>query len=893
MKSLDRGLEDFMQGKIKFNDDNKVSGKKLPNVKTADEAITAEIIDKIPARKPSQPTADAVVLEAYATSTDNETNNAAMDTMKVNGASTKVPQSDSKSNDEDFAVMAARKVAQQKKDSVSTKGVRKQQSKPVEDFAVDAARTATAASKKEKKKPAVKKQVKGEPRKSQPKESMSTPSTADPSFKVSDYMGQARSFRTTISRPADRTKKNKTKKSFNDEESKTAAMASTATLREKVSSKKTEEDIVDSQKLAGDTNAGNEIAAVIERQNTGKPMPSKEQIELDVMKSAKEVMEEMANDSEDMTVEQLLQDVLKFDKQETKENEPGSAFVSGAFEKAKELLKDRHRQRQERTQTFTGTKPDIVDPNQFPVQATEESSAEDELKRMFEAGERLADGRITRSMKDNVELGFGEGRTEDDVEALIAGEKSVSNYARVLDDELVELELSINPTPGEELDGPRQNPMFDIMSGPEVYNPNVEMDAVNYPGALPGTKKLRLPKKLEEAKIQAQFATSVLEKMETVKTKDEYGVTKVQYFAGGKEITKLQLNNLKAVVAEATEIGIITNPLTLMAERSRLQLLLDELWNQPTERFQEIASNYKDLLLSDNFVMLVKERMANMADRDLEALRRDDESLKEPHAREREILGGVVVYAQLLLKEARALGAELETQQLEVVRSICKVAMNPSHTTEEETAMALTDAVRDMRPLLDDMFVAYLKYAVAEEEARLARAGLLDDPEHNQWLFVLQIVQQGVHAEIAKGINRYIDHIGYVLRMKTPRQRRMLLEQLIDKMPTMDIRPFVQVVDNIVGSLGDGTKGEFDGVDTLGELTNELLQLHRDVKELLPPERIALKARDADEWAEKQRKRLMESRNITKQRLQAAKDTAHLEDGIETLGRRGEIERIE
>ena len=131
-----------------------------------------------------------------------------------------------------------------------------------------------------------------------------------------------------------------------------------------------------------------------------------------------------------------------------------------------------------------------------------------------------------------------------------------------------------------------------------------------------------------------------------------------------------------------------------------------------------------------------------------------------------------------------------------------------------------------------------MKYAVAEEEARLARAGLLDDPEHNQWLFVLQIVQQGVYAEIAKGINRYIDHIGYVLRMETPRQRRMLLKQLIDVMPTMDVRPFVQVVDNIVGSLGDGSQGDFDGVDTLGGMTNQLLQLRRDVQDFLPAFRL-------------------------------------------------------
>jgi hypothetical protein len=317
------------------------------------------------------------------------------------------------------------------------------------------------------------------------------------------------------------------------------------------------------------------------------------------------------------------------------------------------------------------------------------------------------------------------------------------------------------------------------------------------------------------------------------------------------------------------------------------------MWNHPTERFSEIASNYKDLLLSEKFVTLVKERLTEMADRDLDALRQDDESLKEPHAREREIWRHLVTFTQLLLKETRALGAGLEAQQVEIIWSICKVAMDPAHTTEEETAMALSDVVRDMRPLLDDMFVAYLKYAVAEEEARLARAGLLDDPEHNQWLFVLKIVQQGVYAEISKTINRYIDHIGFVLRMETPQQRKKLLGRLIDDMPTMDVRPFVQVVENIAGSLGDSARGDFDGVDSLGDMTNVVLQLRRDVKELLPPERVDLKARDADEWAAKQREKLMKARNATKKRLQAAKDNEHLQDEVQALGRRGETEKFD
>lgn len=364
-----------------------------------------------------------------------------------------------------------------------------------------------------------------------------------------------------------------------------------------------------------------------------------------------------------------------------------------------------------------------------------------------------------------------------------------------------------------------------------------------------------------------------------------------KYFSAKKELSIRQVDSLRKIVADAVRSGIIDDPVNLLKEKSQLQLLLDELWNQPEERFLEIASNYKDLLLSDNFVSLIRERLSNMADRDLNALRRDDESLKEPHQRERDILGELVTYAQGLLKEARAFGAELEVNQLEIVRSICKVAMDPSHTTEEETAMALSDAVRDMRPLLDDTFVAYLKYAVAEEESRLARANLLDDPEHNQWLFVLKIVQNGVYAELAKGINRYIEHVWYVLRMETPRQRRRLLECLIDDMPTLDVRPFVQVVENIVGSLGDGVKGNFDCLVPLGEMTNRLLQLQHDVQELLPAERIAAKSYVADEWAAKQKKRLLKQRKISQQRLQGEKDANDRKDAIEdAFGSNGEVD---
>lgn len=203
--------------------------------------------------------------------------------------------------------------------------------------------------------------------------------------------------------------------------------------------------------------------------------------------------------------------------------------------------------------------------------------------------------------------------------------------------------------------------------------------------------------------------------------------------------------------------------------------------------------------------------------------------------------------------------------------------MDPSHTTEEETAVALTDAVRDMRPLLDDAFVAYLKYAIAEEEAKLERQGVVDDPEYNRWLFILQIIQEGVYAELSRGVKRYIDHIGYVLRMKTKAERRDLLAKLIDVMPTMDVRPFVKVVNNIVSSLGTSVRGDFSDGILLGEMTNKLLQLQRDVEELLPPDRVDEMSKDADSWAAKQRERLMERQKMTRQRLRSARETSSID----------------
>ena len=87
--------------------------------------------------------------------------------------------------------------------------------------------------------------------------------------------------------------------------------------------------------------------------------------------------------------------------------------------------------------------------------------------------------------------------------------------------------------------------------------------------------------------------------------------------------------------------------------------------------------------------------------------------------------------------------------------------------------------------------------------------------------------------------------------------------RLVDDMPSMDVRPFVRVVDNIVASLGASARGDLaDGADVLGGMTKEILQLATDLDDILPPERIHEISRDADEWAARQREKLKERRKL-------------------------------
>lgn len=617
------------------------------------------------------------------------------------------------------------------------------------------------------------------------------------------------------------------------------------------------------------------------------------------------------NDDDDenssfLTPEQLAKQVLEFGEGQKEEEERNSiGFAKSAFTTAKELLAQAKKQQLQELQQQQHEPQrklqkeevffDVSKEEEEIRQLLETMEEKEELRKIFEAGQRMAENRLTHKKQrwdeQDQQLQKRKTMTKEEEEALqrlIQADKTVPRATAndILEEELAELQLRIQIDEDQDEDQPKNGKkLFDIFQGPppKVFND----PAVDWPGSptmnedLQQQERQKLPATLKEAVAQANFASQML--LQLVKKEDDKF-----YRIGPKgeeeEVAISQVKLLCKCVQEAVEVGLIQNPLKLLEEQSRLELLLNELSNA-YDRFDDVVSGFKDLIASENFVPLIKKRLKEMAQKEekmTEEMIATD--LITRHERDRENLSKLVNHAMILLKETQSLGAELEAMQLELIRSICEVAMDPRYATEEEAVIALSDAVRDMRPLLDENFVAYLKYAIAEEEGRLRRRGLLDDTSQSSWLMVLKIIQGGVYAELAKSVQRHVDTILYVLRMDTKVRRRRLLELFVNDLPSLDVRPFRKVVDNIVGSLGTAVHGaggeDIETMRILGGMTKEILQLASDIKEVLPPERVAQKAKDADEWIKSQRQKISQLQEERRQRLRAKKAEKEVTMGV-------------
>jgi hypothetical protein len=129
--------------------------------------------------------------------------------------------------------------------------------------------------------------------------------------------------------------------------------------------------------------------------------------------------------------------------------------------------------------------------------------------------------------------------------------------------------------------------------------------AVDWPGSpsnnnpdLQQSERQKLPAFLKEAVAQANFASQML--LQLVK-KEDGKFYRIGAKGEEEEVTISQVKLLCKCVQEAVEVRLIPNPLKLLEEQSRLELLLNELSNS-SDRFEDAVSGFKDLIVSENFV---------------------------------------------------------------------------------------------------------------------------------------------------------------------------------------------------------------------------------------------------------------------------------------------------
>eukprot|EP00968_Pinguiococcus_pyrenoidosus_P016010 scaffold1505_cov256-Pinguiococcus_pyrenoidosus.AAC.10 len=254
-----------------------------------------------------------------------------------------------------------------------------------------------------------------------------------------------------------------------------------------------------------------------------------------------------------------------------------------------------------------------------------------------------------------------------------------------------------------------------------------------------------------------------------------------------------------------------SDPVELQAQKQALTATLDA---------------NKRLLLSDNYPLMVRALiegggLASEADR--AALK----SLNE--------------YALSLAEQLQEMVRLAEQQQLEKIARLCRVA--------QEDMEKLPKEVRRMRSLFDSEFIAYLRYAIEKETADIAKQGMNPEREPSEWLQVLNIIRKGVLAERAEDVKGDVEMLQIAMAPNDPKARTHLLRRLIEeKMIPEDLPRVRQTALNMAGNFEIHTtqekirealeRAEAGEVTEQDDLDTRVLQLGKDIMEILPDERI-------------------------------------------------------
>lgn len=270
---------------------------------------------------------------------------------------------------------------------------------------------------------------------------------------------------------------------------------------------------------------------------------------------------------------------------------------------------------------------------------------------------------------------------------------------------------------------------------------------------------------------------------------------------------------------------------TYAEDLQRMQFLISELVNSPEEVHTDILDSFRDVLLCDNLVFIMRQLNATQSD-----------------WKTRQTCMKIVDSAKLLTAELGVLAKTESIRHLETIHDICEISSKYQHDD-----IRFLEELDYIKPRFDSAFLSYLKFAIAEERQAIVSRGSDPDRLPSTWLQVLKVVYQGVLAEFEIRFSRLMEQLFIVVRFDQPELRRSLLASFINSTVPLELQYLKELTVNMVLSILATPADQLPDAT----LIPRMRQLKEDIATYLPDELIDERVKAFVESCAKQGKRVV------------------------------------
>lgn len=269
-------------------------------------------------------------------------------------------------------------------------------------------------------------------------------------------------------------------------------------------------------------------------------------------------------------------------------------------------------------------------------------------------------------------------------------------------------------------------------------------------------------------------------------------------------------------------------------DQRRFNMLVTELERAPVEVHDMIINGFRDVLLSDHCLLLLKLALAkehrhrfNSEEGDSPTHAEGEPNFKQRKLDRSTLFTRIAEKAAELHNELMQLMEEESVRHFQTIAEICDV----STAFQNANPVEFLNRLDALKPKFDTDLLAFVNHQIYDETLRLQRheeklkslaslessarrggdgvAGLLDlqqEDKLRRWLVVLQILQQGILAELEHRFESQIEMLTILLRIFDPNVRLPLFQRYVAKTPPIDLFAFRALAINMVDRLLDASK---------------------------------------------------------------------------------------